>query len=244
MRALLILGPLVLLGLFLAGRWIVRSPTPVVSRFLRRGAMVLALLALLLLAATGRLHWLFAHAGALLAASIRLLPLLRYAPLLHQLWRRMRSAAPFSPAADQATVQTRFLRVSLDHASGQMYGEILEGVFTGKGLHQLSRAQLIDLFKEYHLADRDSANLLAAYLDRAYGPDWRNGENARSKGWSDPGRMSREEAYRVLGLQSGASDSEISTAHRRLMQKIHPDRGGSDYLAAKLNQAKDILLEH
>lgn len=243
MRALLILGPLVLLGLFFAGRWFVRSPTPSVSRLLRRGAVVLGLLALLALAASGRLHWVIALAGALLAALIRLLPVLRYAPVLHQLWRRMRSGAPSTPAGDTSTVQTRFVRLSLDHASGQMRGEILEGVFTGKGLHELSRAQLIDLFKEYQLADRDSANLLAAFLDRAYGPGWRNGTNARPKGWSDPGRMTREEAYRVLGLQPGASDSDITAAHRRLMQKLHPDRGGSDYLAAEINQAKNLLLE-
>ncbi|MGH8627920.1 MAG: DnaJ domain-containing protein [Gammaproteobacteria bacterium] len=244
MRALLILGPLVLLGLLLLGHWFVRSPTLVVARFLRRGALVLALLALLLLAASGHLHWLVALAGALLAALIRLLPLLRYAPLLHQLWRRMRPATPFSTAADQSTLQTRFVRMALDHASGQMHGEILEGAFAGRRLHELSRVQLIDLFKECQLADRDSANLLAAYLDRAFGPDWRNGRDARSPGSSDPGRMTRQEAYRVLGLEPGASDSDIIAAHRRLMQKMHPDRGGSDYLAAKINQAKDNLLDH
>ncbi|MGH8527919.1 MAG: J domain-containing protein, partial [Gammaproteobacteria bacterium] len=228
MRALLILGPLVLLGLFLAGRWFVRSPTPIVSRFLRRGAVVLGLLALVFLAVSGRLHWVIALAGALVAALIRLLPLLRYAPVLHQLWRRMRSAPPFTPAGDTSTVQTRFVRLSLDHSSGQMHGEILEGPFLGKRLHELSRAQLIDLFKECQLADRDSANVLAAYLDRVCGPDWRNGANARSKGWSAPGRMTHEEACRVLGLQSAASDADITAAHRRLMQKFHPDRGGSD----------------
>ncbi|MGH8643540.1 MAG: DnaJ domain-containing protein [Gammaproteobacteria bacterium] len=243
MRALLILGPLVLLGLFLAGRWFVRSPTAIVSRFLRRGVVLIGLLALLLLAASGRLHWLIALAGALLAALVRLLPLLRYAPVLHQLWRRMRSGAPSAPAGDTSTVQTRFVRVSFDQASGQMEGEILQGAYAGRRLDELSRAQLSDLFKEYQLADRDSANLLAAYLDRVCGRDWRNGAKTRSKGGSDPGRMTREEAYRLLGLQSGANDSDITAAHRRLMQKVHPDRGGSDYLAAKINQAKDLLLE-
>lgn len=242
MRALLILWPLVLLGLFLGGRWFVRSPAPVVSRYLRRGALVLALVALLLLAASGRLHWVIALAGALLAGLIRLLPLLRYVPALHQLWWRMRSASGFSPAFDHATVQTRFVRMSIDQTSGQMQGEILEGAFAGRKLHELSRAQLVALIKEYQLTDGESANLLAAYLDRAYGPEWRGGASARSSGSFNPGRMTREEAYQVLGLKPGASDSDITAAHRRLMQKVHPDRGGSDYLAAKINQAKDILL--
>lgn len=244
MRALLILTPLVLLGLFLAGRWFMRTPTPVVSRSLRRGAIVLAVSVLVLLAVTGRLHWLIALGGALIAGLIRLLPLLRYAPLLHQFWRRMRPADNPSSAGDQSTVETRFVRMSLDHASGQMSGEVLQGALAGKQLRELSQAELITLYEQCRREDPDSAKLLAAYLDRLYGADWRGEADRGAQSVSDPGSMTREEAYRVLGLQPGASDAEIAAAHRRLIQKIHPDRGGSDYLAAKLNQAKWVLLGH
>ncbi len=242
MRALVLLTPLVLLGLFLAGRWFARTPAPIVSRFLRRAGVVLAVAALVLLAASGRLHWLIALGGALIAGSLRLLPLLRYAPLLHQVWRRIRSAANPSSADNQSTVQTRFVRMCLDHASGQMSGEVLQGAFAGKQFRELSRAELIALFKECRREDPDSAKLLAAYLDRLYGADWHGEADPGTQTTSDTGSMTREEAYRVLGLQPGASDAEITEAHRRLMQKIHPDRGGSDYLAAKINQAKDLLL--
>jgi hypothetical protein len=57
-----------------------------------------------------------------------------------------------------------------------------------------------------------------------------------------PGGMSREEAYQVLGLKPGASKAEIRAAHRRLMATAHPDKGGSDWIAARLNQARDTLL--
>jgi DnaJ-class molecular chaperone len=85
---------------------------------------------------------------------------------------------------------------------------------------------------------------LQAYLDRVYGDDWQQqaGDQARQQTASPSGEMSRDEALQVLGLSDGASEDEIVEAHRRLMQKLHPDRGGSSYLAAVINQAKDTLL--
>jgi hypothetical protein len=62
-------------------------------------------------------------------------------------------------------------------------------------------------------------------------------------GFSTKGKMTVEEAYEVLGLKAGASKSDIIDAHRKLIQKNHPDRGGSDYLAAKINLAKKTLLK-
>ncbi len=71
------------------------------------------------------------------------------------------------------------------------------------------------------------------------------GGNTAGQGAPPPqrsGRMSRREALQVLDLKEGASEEEIRAAHRRLIMQTHPDRGGSSYLAAKINEAKDVLV--
>ena len=135
--------------------------------------------------------------------------------------------------------------MSLDHDSGTMDGEVLRGRFAGRRLSDLDVAQLIDLLAECRGADGQSASVLEAYLDRTWGPDWRKNEGAETGDQEGPlpnGGMTTAEAYEILGLQPGASEETIIEAHRRLMQRLHPDRGGSTYLAAKINQAKDLLL--
>jgi hypothetical protein len=109
----------------------------------------------------------------------------------------------------------------------------------------LNLPQLLELLGDYQSADMDSAALLAAYLDRVHGTEWRATAGASASSSAAPARggMSVQEARAVLGVPEGASREEVIAAHRRLMQKLHPDRGGSDYLAAKINQAKDVLLQ-
>jgi DnaJ-domain-containing protein 1 len=122
-----------------------------------------------------------------------------------------------------------------------MDGEVLQGRFAGRRLSALSRDDLLALHAETQ-ADADSAALLEAFLDRAY-PDWRAGGASASSAASPAAAMGADEARRILGVGDGASPEDIKAAYRRLMAQMHPDKGGSDYLAAKVNQAKDVLLK-
>ena len=140
-------------------------------------------------------------------------------------------------------VRSAFLEMELDHDTGAMHGRILTGRYEGVALDTLDPPTLIGLLGEI---DNDSRQLLMAYLDRRE-PRWReHAEHDATAGdgtsAASGGKMTEEEAYQILGLQPGASGEEIGRAHRSLMKKLHPDQGGSTYLAARVNQAKDVLL--
>jgi len=140
-------------------------------------------------------------------------------------------------------VRSAFLEMELDHDTGAMRGFVLAGRFEGKSLDTIDPPTLIGLLGEI---DEDSRQLLMAYLDRRE-PRWRehaqqDAAAGRSSDAAPSGKMTEQEAYQVLGLQPGASEEEIGRAHRSLMKKLHPDQGGSTYLAARVNQAKDVLL--
>jgi len=145
---------------------------------------------------------------------------------------------------DQTTrVSTEWIEMELDHNTGEMRGRVLKGAFSGKSLDTLSDADVNRLYQAVE-QDPETVRLLEAYLDRRFGPDWRtqaSQEESRARSRSSSA-MSRDEAYRVLGLKPDATEDEIRAAHRKLMLNLHPDRGGTDYLAAKINEAKDVLL--
>ncbi len=148
---------------------------------------------------------------------------------------------PRSPG--QSTVETSWLRMALDRASGALDGEVLQGTFQGAKLSQLALEQLRALLSECG-GDAQSARLIETYLDRVHA-GWREQSGQSEQGSAhggSGGTMTREEAWEVLGLQPGATPDEIRDAHRRLMTKLHPDLGGSNYLAAKINAARDVLL--
>jgi hypothetical protein len=139
-------------------------------------------------------------------------------------------------------VRTAFLEVEFDQATGAMRGRVVAGRAAGAALETLDRATLTALLAEF---DDDSRQLLMAYLDRRNaggGEHPHGGAYARQGAAARPGKMTEEEAYQVLGLQPGAGAEEIGRAYRTLMKKLHPDQGGSTYLAARVNEAKEVLL--
>jgi len=141
-------------------------------------------------------------------------------------------------------VRSAGLEMVLDHDTGEMDGQILAGRYEGRLLSDLNLQELLQVAEDFR-DDQESLRLLESYLDRAHS-GWRedvdDGTADRSGPAPGTGSMSPEEAYDILGLKPNASEAEIVSAHRRLMKQVHPDRGGSDALAAKINEAKDRLL--
>lgn len=141
-------------------------------------------------------------------------------------------------------ITTEHLEMELDHDTGEMHGRVLKGLFKDRDIDSLSPADMALLWQDCRHTDPQSAQLIEAYLDRVH-PSWREdmarGESDMSRG--PDGRMDLEEALDILGLKPGADAEDIRRAHRDLMLKLHPDRGGSTYLAAKINEAKDVALK-
>jgi hypothetical protein len=177
------------------------------------------------------------------------------APFAWRWWRNRRVARRFGAGtaaggeANESRVETATLEMRLEHGTGRMSGRVRSGSQAGRELAELTRAELSALLAACRADDPDSVPLLEAWLDRT-DPDWRDGaeeeqgraEGGRHAGGAGSGRMSRGEALAVLGLAEGASADEIRAAHRRLMRAAHPDGGGSDWLAARINEARDVLL--
>jgi hypothetical protein len=139
-------------------------------------------------------------------------------------------------------VVTDHLEVELDHDTGVIRGRVRKGFFSGRDLEGLAPAEVAHLWQDCRFADPQSAQILEAYLDRVH-PTWRE-DMARDDGKRRAGgAMTRAEALEILGLEPGADADAIRRAHRELMLKLHPDRGGSTFLAAKINEAKDVLLD-
>ena len=193
--------------------------------------------------------------AALVLLTVRFHPsfaLLAGLPLLQRALAAARAArARTGPTPGRSSeVSTQYLRMSIDHDSGVMSGVVLEGRHAGRRVEDLSGSEILDLLAECRLRDAQSAGMLETYLDRTQGPGWRQSEDPgressgagnRSEAGSG-GPMTEQQALEVLGLRPGASKTQVVEAHRRLMQRLHPDRGGSDFLAAQINRAKEILL--
>ncbi len=212
-------------------------------------AIGLAGCVLLLLLLTGRIHVLAAIAAACLPFVKKLPLLLRYIPLFSQLKQRFQSAK-VANTGNQSSVETSLLKMTLDHDSGEMNGEVLEGPDTGRQLKNLNHQQLFSLYQLAANEYADSLAVLDAFLDRHIGNNWReeaeqyNYQFEDVEGQNQSSDMSISQALEILGLEPEATKEDVHKAHRRLMQKLHPDRGGSNFLAAQVNMAKEILLKN
>ena len=190
----------------------------------------------IILAASGRLHWIGAVIAAILPFSrqigsfiVRSLPFLK--------WIQQQRINP-------SVLTTDKIKIIIDSKTGNWQGEIIEGELSGKQLSDLTQEQLIELSHRYHTDSPDSARLLNAYMRYRFQQKTQDNADNKSQNQTSPtsNTITKKEALAILGLDDNAEDKDIIKAHRSLMQKVHPDRGGSDYLAAKINQAKDFLL--
>lgn len=235
MLAYFIIGLSVLVALLVGGRSLANADPKKLARALKlSAAIILGLLAGFFLL-TGR----FAFAPPL---AILALMFLRNRPFF---------GGGSRPSSGQTSdVETDWLQATLNHDSGEMDATVLRGAFEGKTLSSMSLEQLLQL-REEAAADEQSLNILNTFLDRYFSEE-ADGEQAhtgqsskeeRTRARSSGGPMSRAEALEILELDSSASKDDIKSAHRQLMKKFHPDHDGSDYMAAKLNEAKDLLLK-
>ncbi len=224
-------GFAILIGLLLLGYLFVNADPARLAKIVKWAGIVLAVLALLALLVSGRLAMFLAPLALLLPGLRRL--------------RSMFSGFSGPSAAGISTVETRFIRMTLDHDTGAMDGTVLEGRFAGMRLQELRPPELLALLRECRAEDEEAARLLEAYLDRVRS-NWHDemaGEEARGSPPPSSGPdVTVEEAYAILGLASGADEEAIREAYHRLMKQLHPDHGGTDYLAAKINRARDVLL--
>ena len=222
-----------MIGGLLLLRWLVGADPKTVVRMLRWTGLGFALVVLLFLMVSGRFSWLW-------VAALGLLPWISRFRMLQRMARSARGPS----RGRKSRVDTRFVAMSLDHDTGDMDGEVLEGEFSGRRLSGMQLDDVLELLAEASV-DPQSCSVLQAYLENMHGDTWRERADAGGQRYAAPpasGSMTAEEAYRILGLESGASNSDIRRSHRDLMKRMHPDHGGSDYLAAKLNEAKETLL--
>lgn len=241
--------PLTLLVILLsvvAWVWLRNQPASQRKPAILKLVLIAGVAMVALLAVTGRLHFVFALLALLFPLLRRVLP-----ALLGGGASGLGKGDATASSGNQSHVSSDILKMSLDHDSGTMSGEILKGPMAGRALANLSESEFIELLRYCREQDEDSARLLETYLDRRFGDSWRADDQAdtdtgsagdRGSSASAGGRLTESEALDILGLEPGASREDIIQAHRRMMQKLHPDRGGSNYLAARINEAKECLL--
>lgn len=230
----LLLAAIAVALLYLGMRWFVAADPARIAFVATTAAATIVVVVALLLIFTGRI------------GSLYMLGMLAAPAAMAWFRRRKAAAGGFGDpgrarAGPKSEAESAFLRMELDLQNQRIDGSVKSGRFAGRRLGEMGDGDLLSLYRECRV-DADSARLLEAYLDRRLGPEWRASAGQESSGAGPGAAMSRDEAYEILGLAQGSSDEEIKAAHRRLMAQLHPDKGGSTYLAAKINQARDLLL--
>lgn len=227
----LILAALAVVGL-MSVRWFTSVPASDVAQALRAFVAAFGALASTGLIYSGRLGLAVVTIGAAAYA-------------IHSLRRNRRPPDPIDgddgglagAAGDSSEVRTAWLTMRLRHANGELDGSVESGPYAGAQLSQLDFRALMDLKEQLAAADPEGVPLLEAYLDR-YEPSWRDDRPAAA----DDGSMDRAKALAILGLEEGANETDIRRAHKELMARLHPDRGGSTFLASQINAARAFLL--
>ncbi|HSU99864.1 MAG TPA: molecular chaperone DnaJ [Roseiarcus sp.] len=230
----LIIGLILLFLLVQAIKQFGRMDAATAARLVRHGGGVLGMIGALLLLLRGRIGLAAAVAG--MVANFAGWKTTGGAPA------GFGNVGAGPRAGQSSTARSAMVEMRLDHSSGAMSGSVLGGVYAGRAVETLSRSELVSLRRELMLDDPDGARLLEAYLDRRFA-GWREADQGERERREGSGPMSRREALEVLGLAEGAKAADIIRAHRTLMKKLHPDHGGSTTLAARVNQAKDVLMQ-
>lgn len=232
-RLILILAAL---GILLLLIW--RPSKRNLYQMLGYGGLSLAALGLIALLLTGRVQFLLGLLGAVFPLARHLAPLLSHLPLLRKLGQvlRQQKAQTVTDSVSTNSLQSPYVQLSINPQSGEMAGQVRAGPYRDRHLHELDSNTLLSLLAECRRHDPLGAALLDAYMERYHSHARQHSRDSTSA------NLSLDDAYQVLGLQQDAERQAVIDAHRRLIQRIHPDRGGSDYLAARINEAKEVIL--
>lgn len=236
MQWFIILLLLLPVAVWLILRWLIRAEPRQILRVLRWLGLLLGAVMLGFAARMGQL-------GLVVAAAAFLIPLISRWSVLRNILKTGRGPTP----GRGSEVRTRFVLMRLDHDTGEMDGTVREGPYAGRELSSLSFENVLETYRAACAADPQSAQVLQAYLERMHREAWQAQTSAggASQGAGPSpggGPMSPAEARAILGIDADAGPDAIKQAHRRLMKQVHPDHGGSDYLAARINEAKEVLL--
>ena len=244
------LGLIILMAVVLFMRWVATHEPRDILQGLKWGGIGAVAILAVLLAVTGRLGWVLAVLAAWLPWAMRALHL---HALIRSVWATLTSTGFHSVSGSHKSsasmIKTEYLRMVLNPISGRLSGRVRTGVLAGRMLDDLSLAELGLLYR-FCATDEKSLKLFEAWLDREGPADWRqkmtsafqNDDAFSAKAASTGGHMTHAEALRVLDLEADATPDQIREAYCRLITRLHPDHGGSSYLAAQLNCAKDVLL--